>query len=179
MTHKLGELENPYIQVVWEDDSSNFSQERIKSIKEYFQKKYSSHKERMSVRLFQSSGLCRRELQRGRSGGPDHTQQDQQPPLFPLFPHHIFSSLLLLKKKKPSSHFSSISGRIKCRVWDDKSLSIYITNYSKSLLYTIFILVLSGSRENPARILRYTLRKSHQTFRNGRFLFATEKKSFL
>jgi hypothetical protein len=30
MTHKLGELENPYIQVVWEDDSSNFSRKGLK-----------------------------------------------------------------------------------------------------------------------------------------------------
>lgn len=51
MTHKLGELENPYIQVVWEDDSSNFSQERIKSIKEYFQKKYSSQNVNIITKL--------------------------------------------------------------------------------------------------------------------------------
>jgi len=35
-------LENPYIQVIWEDTPDNFSQERIKSVKSYFQKKYSS-----------------------------------------------------------------------------------------------------------------------------------------
>jgi DNA repair exonuclease SbcCD ATPase subunit len=35
-------LENPYIQVVWEDTPENFTQERIKSVKQYFQKKYSS-----------------------------------------------------------------------------------------------------------------------------------------
>jgi DNA repair exonuclease SbcCD ATPase subunit len=51
MTHKLGELENPYVQVVWEDDSSNFSQERIKSIKEYFQKKYSSQNVNIITKL--------------------------------------------------------------------------------------------------------------------------------
>lgn len=51
MTHNLGELENPYIQVVWEDDSSNFSQERIKSIKEYFQKKYSSQNVNIITKL--------------------------------------------------------------------------------------------------------------------------------
>jgi DNA repair exonuclease SbcCD ATPase subunit len=51
MSHKLGELENPYIQVVWEDDSSNFSQERIKSIKEYFQKKYSSQNVNIITKL--------------------------------------------------------------------------------------------------------------------------------
>lgn len=35
-------LDNPYIQVIWEDTPENFSQERIKSVKNYFQKKYSS-----------------------------------------------------------------------------------------------------------------------------------------
>jgi DNA repair exonuclease SbcCD ATPase subunit len=35
-------LENPYIQVVWEDTPENFTQERIKSVKQYFQKKYNS-----------------------------------------------------------------------------------------------------------------------------------------
>ena len=36
------DFENPYIQVVWEDSSENFTQERIKSVKHYFQKKYNS-----------------------------------------------------------------------------------------------------------------------------------------
>lgn len=35
-------FENPYIQVVWEDLPENFTQERIKSVKTYFQKKYNS-----------------------------------------------------------------------------------------------------------------------------------------
>jgi DNA repair exonuclease SbcCD ATPase subunit len=35
-------LENPYIQVKWEDTPENFTQERIKSVKQYFQKKYNS-----------------------------------------------------------------------------------------------------------------------------------------
>ena len=35
-------LENPYIQVIWEDTAENFTQERIKSVKSYFQKKYNS-----------------------------------------------------------------------------------------------------------------------------------------
>ena len=35
-------LDNPYIQVVWEDTPENFTQERIKSVKQYFQKKYNS-----------------------------------------------------------------------------------------------------------------------------------------
>ena len=42
MAHKLDTtiLENPYIQVIWEDIPENFTQERIKSVKQYFQKKY-------------------------------------------------------------------------------------------------------------------------------------------
>jgi DNA repair exonuclease SbcCD ATPase subunit len=44
MTHKLDvtKLENPYIQVVWEDTAENFTQERIKSVRTYFSKKYNS-----------------------------------------------------------------------------------------------------------------------------------------
>jgi len=44
MAHKLDTsvLENPYIQIIWEDSSENFTQERIKSVKQYFMKKYSS-----------------------------------------------------------------------------------------------------------------------------------------
>jgi DNA repair exonuclease SbcCD ATPase subunit len=33
-------IENPYVQVVWEDTPENFTQERIKSVRQYFQKKY-------------------------------------------------------------------------------------------------------------------------------------------
>ncbi len=36
----LTNVENPYIQVVWEDFAENFTQEKIKSVKHYFQKKY-------------------------------------------------------------------------------------------------------------------------------------------
>ena len=44
MTHKIdvNKLENPYIQVVWEDTAENFTQERIKSVRTYFSKKYNS-----------------------------------------------------------------------------------------------------------------------------------------
>ena len=44
MTHDLEveNLENPYIQVVWEDYAENFTQEKIKSVRQYFQKKYFS-----------------------------------------------------------------------------------------------------------------------------------------
>ena len=34
--------DNPYVQVVWEDVAENFTQERIKSVKQYFNKKYST-----------------------------------------------------------------------------------------------------------------------------------------
>ena len=39
----LTNVENPYIQVVWEDFAENFTQEKIKSVKHYFQKKYNSN----------------------------------------------------------------------------------------------------------------------------------------
>ena len=38
----IDSLENPYVQVIWEDSPENFTQERIKSVKQYFQKKYGS-----------------------------------------------------------------------------------------------------------------------------------------
>lgn len=38
----ISTLENPYIQVIWEDTPENFTQERIKSVKQYFIKKYAS-----------------------------------------------------------------------------------------------------------------------------------------
>lgn len=42
MNHSLdlSKLENPYVQVIWEDTPENFTQERIKSVRQYFQKKY-------------------------------------------------------------------------------------------------------------------------------------------
>lgn len=33
-------LDNPYVQIIWEDSAENFTQERIKSVKQYFAKKY-------------------------------------------------------------------------------------------------------------------------------------------
>ena len=44
MTHNLNveQLENPYIQVVWEDVPENFTTERIKRVKTYFETKYKS-----------------------------------------------------------------------------------------------------------------------------------------
>ena len=38
----ISTLENPNIQVIWEDTPENFTQERIKSVKQYFNKKYST-----------------------------------------------------------------------------------------------------------------------------------------
>jgi DNA repair exonuclease SbcCD ATPase subunit len=38
----LSKFDNPAIQVVWEDNQENFTQERIKSVKSYFQKKYNT-----------------------------------------------------------------------------------------------------------------------------------------
>jgi len=38
----IASLENPYVQVIWEDTPENFTQERIKSVKQYFMKKYVS-----------------------------------------------------------------------------------------------------------------------------------------
>lgn len=38
----ITQLENPNIQVIWEDFAENFTQERIKSVKQYFYKKYNS-----------------------------------------------------------------------------------------------------------------------------------------
>lgn len=44
MTHDLDvdNINNPYIQVVWEDTPDNFTQERIKRVRSYFEKKYDS-----------------------------------------------------------------------------------------------------------------------------------------
>ena len=44
MNHDLDieKIENPYIQVVWEDTPENFTQERIKRVRAYFEKKYGS-----------------------------------------------------------------------------------------------------------------------------------------
>ena len=35
-------FDNPYIQVIWEDYAANFTQEKIKSVRHYFQKKYNT-----------------------------------------------------------------------------------------------------------------------------------------
>ena len=38
----FSKFENPTIQVVWEDVQENFTQDKIKSVKHYFQKKYNT-----------------------------------------------------------------------------------------------------------------------------------------
>jgi DNA repair exonuclease SbcCD ATPase subunit len=38
----FSKFENPVIQVVWEDNNENFTQDKIKSVKHYFQKKYNT-----------------------------------------------------------------------------------------------------------------------------------------
>ena len=38
----FNKLENPYVQVVWEDAPENFTQEKLKNVKHYFQKKYNT-----------------------------------------------------------------------------------------------------------------------------------------
>ena len=44
MNHNLdvSKLENPFVQIVWEDFAQNFTQEKIKSVRHYFQKKYNT-----------------------------------------------------------------------------------------------------------------------------------------
>lgn len=43
MNLDVSKYENPYIQVIWEDFTENFTQEKVKSIKHYFQKKYNTN----------------------------------------------------------------------------------------------------------------------------------------
>ena len=38
----FSKFDNPTIQVVWEDQQENFTQDKIKSVKHYFQKKYNT-----------------------------------------------------------------------------------------------------------------------------------------
>ena len=38
----FSKFENPSIQVVWEDLQENFTQDKMKSVKHYFQKKYNT-----------------------------------------------------------------------------------------------------------------------------------------
>ena len=59
MAHKLDTtiLENPYIQVIWEDIPENFTQERIKSVKQYFQKKYNSNNINVVTKVKSEEGV--------------------------------------------------------------------------------------------------------------------------
>jgi len=38
----ITKLDNPYVQVIWDDYAENFTQEKIKSVRHYFQKKYNT-----------------------------------------------------------------------------------------------------------------------------------------
>ena len=38
----IASFDNPYLQIVWEDYAENFTQEKIKSVRHYFQKKYNT-----------------------------------------------------------------------------------------------------------------------------------------
>jgi len=42
MNISIENLDNPYVQIVWEDSPENFTQERIKRVKTYFSKKYNT-----------------------------------------------------------------------------------------------------------------------------------------
>lgn len=42
MNISIENLDNPYVQIVWEDSPDNFTQERIKRVKTYFSKKYNT-----------------------------------------------------------------------------------------------------------------------------------------
>ena len=47
----ISSLENPYIQVIWEDSAENFTQEKIRSVKQYFMKKYASNNVNVITKL--------------------------------------------------------------------------------------------------------------------------------
>jgi DNA repair exonuclease SbcCD ATPase subunit len=55
---KKQELDNPYLQVVWEDFPENFTQERIKSVKQYFGKKYSTTNVNIITKTRQSEDVA-------------------------------------------------------------------------------------------------------------------------
>ena len=51
----IEKLENPYVQVVWEDTPENITQEKIKSVKQYFQKKYLSNNVNVITKVKQTN----------------------------------------------------------------------------------------------------------------------------
>jgi len=53
----FSKLENPYIQVVWEDFPENFTQEKLKSVKHYFQKKYQTTSVNVITKLKKSEDV--------------------------------------------------------------------------------------------------------------------------
>ena len=50
-------LDNPYIQVIWEDYNENFTQEKIKSVRQYFQKKYNSNNVNIITKTKSTEGV--------------------------------------------------------------------------------------------------------------------------
>ena len=50
-------LENPYVQVVWEDAPENFTQEKLKNVKHYFQKKYNTTSVNVITKLKKSDDV--------------------------------------------------------------------------------------------------------------------------
>ena len=50
-------LENPYVQVVWEDAPENFTQEKLKNVKHYFQKKYNTTSVNVITKLKKSEEI--------------------------------------------------------------------------------------------------------------------------
>ena len=50
-------LENPYVQVVWEDTPENFTQEKLKNVKHYFQKKYNTTSVNVITKLKKSEEI--------------------------------------------------------------------------------------------------------------------------
>jgi DNA repair exonuclease SbcCD ATPase subunit len=50
-------LENPYVQVVWEDAPENFTQEKLKNVKHYFQKKYNTTSVNVITKLKKSEDV--------------------------------------------------------------------------------------------------------------------------
>ena len=50
-------LENPYVQVVWEDAPENFTQDKLKNVKHYFQKKYNTTSVNVITKLKKSEEI--------------------------------------------------------------------------------------------------------------------------
>jgi predicted ATP-grasp superfamily ATP-dependent carboligase len=133
MSHKLGELENPYIQIVWEDDSSNFSQERIKSIKEYFQKKYSSQ----NVNIITKLKTQNQEDQQVTEVALNILDKDQQKNMIRSYlesksQQNYLDQILEIDKNDES--YSNLIEKTKKEKWTYKGLTI-VDGYDKLKVY--------------------------------------------